>query len=355
MMARRIFLRFCCALLLVALQPAASPAAAVGQARVGDLTIRQGDIPRRVAGYGLVVGLDGTGDRSFGLATSGSPTVRSVINLLQRFGVDVPVQHLRLRNVAAVLVSGEISPYLHAGGRFEVQVSALGDASSLRGGTLWIAPMVTDPGAPPIATAQGPLYVETDASARSYYTFGGNSGRIPQGGVLEVEPEATGPLASTLYLRNPDLRIASRIAESINAGFGQGVAKAVDPGVVSLAPPEGKAEDMAGFLAAVDTLFVSFDGPARIIISSREGTVVAGGDVRVGTAMISHHGITLQIGPETSDGATLPEGLVHVDERASVRDVAAGLQAAGAKPDEVVAIFEGLQAAGALNAQVVIR
>jgi flagellar P-ring protein FlgI len=353
MRTRNTLARICCAWTLLALFSGAAPAAPSSEARVGDLTIRQGDVPRRVAGYGLVVGLDGSGDRSFGLASSGSPTVRSVINLLQRFGVEVPVDHLRLRNVAAVLVSGEISPYLHAGGRFEVQVSALGDATSLRGGTLWITPMVTDPGAPPIATAQGPLYVETDTAARSYYAFGGNSGRIPQGGVLEIEPEAPALLASRLYLRSPDLRTASRIAESINSGFGQGVAKAEDPGVVALTPPADKGADLAAFLAAVDTLLVSFDGPARIIISSREGTVVAGGDVRVGAATISHHGITLQIGPPQE--AAPPEGLVRVDARASVQDVAAGLQAAGAKPDEVVAIFEGLQAAGALNAQVVIR
>ncbi len=355
MMARRMIARFCCAWALLAIQPATSPAAPGSEARIGDMTIRQGDIPRRVAGYGLVVGLDGTGDRSFGLATSASPTVRSVINLLQRFGVEVPTQHLRLRNVAAVLVNAELSPYLHSGGRFEVQVSALGDATSLRGGTLWITPLVTDPGAPPIATAQGPLYVETDATARSYYAYGGNSGRIPQGGVLEVEPEAAAPLAARLHLRNPDLRTASKIAETINTGFGPGVAKAEDPGVVSLSPPADKAGDLAGFLAAVDTLLVEFDGPARIIISSREGTVVAGGDVRVGPAVISHRGITLQIGKASQDGSAAPEGLVRVDARASVQDVAAGLQAAGAKPDEVVAIFEGLQAAGALNAQVVIR
>jgi flagellar P-ring protein FlgI len=353
MSARNTIAQLCCAWALLALLPGTAPAAPDSQARVGDLTIRQGDIPRRVAGYGLVVGLDGSGDRSFGLATSGSPTVRSVINLLQRFGVEVPVQHLRLRNVAAVLVSGEISPYLHAGGRFEVQVSALGDASSLRGGTLWITPLVTDPGSPAIATAQGPLYVETDDMARSYYAFGGNSGRIPQGGVLEVEPDAPAPLASRLYLRSPDLRTASRIAQSINSGFGEGVAKAEDPGVIALTPPADRNGDLAGFLAAVDTLLVAFDGPARIIISSREGTVVAGGDVRVGPATISHHGITLQIGaPRESEPV---EGLVRIDARSSVQDVAAGLQAAGAKPDEVVAIFEGLQAAGALNAQVVIR
>ena len=117
-------------LLLLALALAAPAARA--QVRVGDLTRRAGDVPRRLVGYGLVTGLDGTGDRSFGGWRSNTPTVRSVVNLLRRFGVEVPPDQLRLRNVAAVTVTAEVSPYLRTGGRFEVQVSALGDATSLR-------------------------------------------------------------------------------------------------------------------------------------------------------------------------------------------------------------------------------
>lgn len=354
-MTRPTIIAQACVWSALALLTAASAVATPGQARIGDLTIRQGDIPVRVAGYGLVVGLDGTGDRSFGISSVGSPTVRSVINLLQRFGVEVPEQQLRHRNVAAVLVSAELSPYLRAGGRFEVQVSALGDATSLRGGTLWITPLVTDPGMPPIGTAQGPLYVDTDEEARSYYSYGGNAGRIPQGGVLEAQLESPPPPEPRLYLRSPDLRIATRIAEAINGGFGKGVAKAEDPGVVALTPPETQAGDLPTFFASIDTLNVTFDGPARIVISSREGTIVAGGDVRVGAAVISHRGITVQIGSEEDPTIPPVEGLVRVSAQASVQDIAAGLQAAGARPDEVVAIFEGLQAAGALHAQVVIR
>lgn len=330
-------------------------APAQGDARIGDLTIRGGEVPVRLAGYGLVVGLDGTGDRSFGVVSSGNPTVRSVVNLLRRFDIEIPSQHLRLRNVAAVLVTAETSPYLRSGGRFEVQVSALGDATSLRGGTLWITPLVTDPGMPPIATAQGPLYVEPDGGARYATIRGGNSGRIPQGGLMEVDPTPPQPPDGTLLLRQPDLGTASRIAEAVNAAHGEGSAVIEDPGTIRLTPPPNASGGLLPFLAAVDTLRISLAGPARLVINSREGTVVAGGDVRIGPAVISHRGITVQVGEVAAGSESTEGGLVRVAALASAHEIAAGLRAAGARPDEVVAIFEGLHAAGAMSAQVVIR
>ncbi len=334
------------------------------QARIGDLTIRQGEIPRRVVGYGLVVGLDGTGDRSFGGNADGSPTVRSVVNLLRRFDVLVPSERLRLRDVAAVLVTAEVSPYLRAGGRFDVTVSALGDASSLQNGTLWITPLLTDPGTPPVATAQGAIRV-ADLTGRSLYARRGNSGTILRGGILEVDPPPT--IAGTtprLLLKDPDLGIASRIAGTINASVGAGTATVEDPGSISLAPRDPSG-DLVAFMAGIDTLEVRFQPPARIVISEREGTVVAGGDIHVGAAVVHHRGITLQIGgiskttapPQEGEtpAAPSPPGLLQMPPEASVQDVAAGLSTAGATPDETVAIFEALCAAGALHAEVVVR
>jgi flagellar P-ring protein precursor FlgI len=340
------------ALALLGLPALPAPAVAANAARIGDLTVHHGDVPRRLVGYGLVVGLDGTGDRSFGGLHDATPTVRSVVNLLRRFSIEVPPERLRLRNVAAVLVTAEVSPYLRAGGRFEVQVSALGDATSLRGGVLWITPLVTDPNQPPAATAQGPLYTAAEDPGRLLSARRANSGRIAQGGVLEVDPPAIAA-EPRLLLRSPDLAAADRIAGAINAAFGPGTAKVEDPGAVSLVPKDG-AQNLNGFLAAVDTLAVVTREPARIVINGREGTLVAGGDVRVGAAVVSHRGITLQIGGTPDAGARV-NGLVRLEPQASVEDVAAGLHAAGAKPEEIAAIFEALQAAGALSAQVVIR
>lgn len=338
-------------------------------ARVADLTVRQGVIPRRLVGYGLVVGLDGSGDRSFGTQNAATMTVRSVINLLRRFNIEVPPEQLRLRNVAAVLVTAELSPYLRPGGRFEVQVAAMGDATSLRGGVLWMAPLVSDPNQPPIATAQGPLVVATDGSGR-VSSRQGNAGRIADGGILEVaQPPVALAGEPRLALRSPDLRMAGRIATAISAAFGAGTAKAEDPGSILLNPGQGRADSLSAWLAAVDTVLVPVVDVARIVIDGRDGTVVVGGEIRIGTATVSHRGITVQvaaIAPDTTrrsgaDSTRAPAadstaaGLVRAVPGASVQSLVAGLHAAGARPAELAAIFEALKAAGAVRAEVVVR
>ena len=332
-----------------------APLPAGAQVTVGTLTRHDGDLPRRLAGYGLVVGLDGSGDRSFGGARGSTPTVRSVLNLLRRFDIEVPSEQLRLRNVAAVLVTAEVSPWLRSGGRFEVQIAALGDATSLRGGVLWMTPMVTDPGQPPVGTAQGPVLVANDPTATGAYARRGNSGRIAEGGVLEVDPDPVLADGARLLLRNPDLQTATLIAAAVNAAVAPGTAKVIDPGVVQLAPPANRSADLPGFLAAVDAVSLTPPEPARIVIDSRDGTVVAGADVRLGAAVVSHRGITLQIGATAAPASAGPTDLVRLAPHASVADVAAGLHAAGARAEDIAAIFEALEKAGALTAEVIVR
>lgn len=350
--------------LVAALALGAAPRADAQQvARVSDLTVRQGVVPRRLVGYGLVMGLDGTGDRSFGTQSAATMTVRSVVNLLRRFNIEVPPEQLRLRNVAAVLVTAELSPYLRPGGRFEVQAAAMGDATSLRGGVLWMTPMVSDPNQPPIATAQGPLVVATDGSGRISVRQG-NAGRIASGGILEVDqPPVTLAGEPRLALRDPDLRMAHRIAGSIRAAFGAGTAKAEDPGSIVLNPGPGRADSLSAWLAAIDTLPVTVVETARIVIDGRDGTVVVGGEIQVGPATVSHRGITVQVGArEAGDtvrraagDSTGGGGLVRAATGASVQTLVAGLHAAGARPSEVAAIFEALRMAGSVRAEVVVR
>ena len=330
---------------------AAAPASATE--RIGDLTAHEGDVPMRLVGYGLVVGLDGSGDRSFGYGTSNTPTVRSVVNLLRRFDIEVPAEQLRLRDVAAVMVTAEASPYLRAGGRFEVSVSAMGDATSLRGGVLWITPLVTDPDQPAVATAQGAVYVTPEDREHSYY--GGrhaNAGRIADGGVMESNDHAPA-IGRRLLLNHPDFSTATRIAGAVNQAYGAGTARVEDPGSVALAPRGTSADSLAAFLAGVDTLTLEVSVASRVVIDGHDGTVVAGGDTRVGAATVSHHGFTLDVGG--TPPAAAATGLVRVDARSTVQDVAAGLHAAGARPDEIAAIFEALVAAGALTSQLVVR
>jgi flagellar P-ring protein precursor FlgI len=337
-------------LLVLALAAVARPAAAQ---RVGDLVRRPGDVPRRIVGYGLVVGLDGTGDRSFGGTAGGAHTVRSVVNLLRRMNVEVPPERLRLRTVAAVLVTAEISPWLRSGGRFEVQVSALGDATSLRGGVLWMTPLVTDPREAPVATAQGPLLVGEPLDRMVTWARSGNAARIPEGGLLEVDPVALPATEPRLHLRTPDLGAAQRIVAAINAARGAGTAAVQDPGSITLTVPADSAGP-AAFLAAIDTLPVAAGRQTRVVIDARRGTVVAGGDVTVAEAAVSHRGMALEISNDV-DPAADSTGTVRAATGATVVDIVNGLRAAGAQPGEVAAILEALAAAGALRADVVIR
>lgn len=324
--------------------------ASAQQARVSDLVVAEGAVPVRLVGYGLVVGLDGSGDRALG-STGSRQTVQSVVNLLRNFDIDVPAEVLRTRNVAAVLVTAELSPYLRPGGRFDVSVSSMGDATSLRGGVLWATPLVAGPGGPAFATAQGPLSISSGTVVRAR-TANENTARIADGGLLAVDlPRADFASSSRLLLREPNLQTALRIVEAVNAAAGAEIAHAEDPGAIRLELPE----DPAGPAAALATILAApVDAPAtpRIMIDVRDGTVVAGGNITVGDAVVSHGTLTLTIGEPAQDAAP---GAVRIGRGASVQDVAASLHAIGATAPIIAAMFEGLVAAGALRAELVLR
>src|SRR5207248_8287216 len=167
---------------------ALAPAARAQDVKIKDLTIAEGTAPIRLVGYGLAVGLDGTGDRAIGSRGAGM-TVQSVVNLLRNFNVEVPAEVMRTRNVAVVLVTAEVSPYLHSGGRFDVHVSSMGDARSLRGGVLWMTPLVAEAGGKPLALAQGALVISEAADPRDRFAAPTveTTARLPNGGQLEAE------------------------------------------------------------------------------------------------------------------------------------------------------------------------
>lgn len=344
------------ALLSLFLMPVTATALLAQSDRVGDLTVLERDVPKRLVGYGLVVGLEGTGDESFGNITGATHTVKSVANLLKRFGIFVPETRMRLRNVAAVLVTAEISPYLRAGGRFDATVASIGDATSLRGGQLWMTPLMEDVGRPVVATVQGPLLISEDGNNRLLRRRG-TSGRIPDGGVLEVDPTIPATAASPLLiLRQPDKLTALRIANAINGAFGDGTAAVSDPGAVQLNFGAQGADTVFAFLAAVDTVSVVTESRARLVVDAHTGAVVAGGNQLVGPAVVSQGGIMLTIsGTNAAQNTTLAPGVVAADEGASVQEIAAGLHAAGATPREIAAIFEALRDVGAIRMQVIIR
>jgi flagellar P-ring protein FlgI len=333
---------------LLAVLPGAASAQGV---RVRDLTIQEQSVPVRLMGYGLVVGLDGTGDRTSSSGRSGH-TVRSVANLLRRFEVEVPEEMLTMRNVAAVLVTAEISPYLRPGGRFEIHVASVGDARSVRGGVLWMTPLVAEAGGDAVATAQGALLVSDGNTGRGSYTVE-TTARIPTGGILEMDmPRPAFASANRLLLRSPDLETAARIATAVNGALGGAMAAVEDPGSVALTLPDDPAARVTA-LSQIGEVRIEVQSANRLVIDGRDGTVVVGGDLAIGNAVVSHGAVTLTIGGAAA-GAEVP-GSVRVDTGTPAQDVAVALQALQTPPMEIAAIFESLREVGAIAAEIVIR
>ncbi len=328
-------------------------AAAGQQTRIRDLTVFSGDIPVRLVGYGLVVGLDGTGDRVIGGFSSGH-TVRSVANLLRRFDLEVPENMLRTRNVAAVLVTAESSPYLRPGGRFDVHVASIGDAGSLRGGVLWITPLQSDPAGPMLATAQGAVLVADNAGSRNGGYAVETTAILPDGGLLEQAlPLPDFANSRLLYLQNPDLGTALRIVEAINAAFNDSTAAVEDPGMVSLQLANDSIMSPEEILGRIGVLTVEPERAALVIIDSRSGTVVAGGNIQIGEAVVSHGAMTLVIGG--SAGAPAAPGDLRMAPGVTVQDVAAALHGVAAPPEAIAQVFDALRRVGAITAQVTVR
>ncbi len=328
-------------------------ASAQNDIKIRDLTSAEGALPVRLVGYGLAVGLDNTGDRAIGGQTGG-PTVQSVINILRRFNVEVPADLIRMRNVAAVLVTAEVSPFLRAGGRFEVQVSSMGDARSLRGGTLFMTPLVADPNGPPLASAQGSMLVSDGGSTTRFQASHETAARIPTGGVLEADlPRPTIAATSRLLLREPDLGTAMRIATAINGAMGEKTATVEDEGSVMVTIPDSVQKPVA--MAKIRDLAISTEARPRIIIDGRDGTVVAGGDMVVGAATVSHGAITLAIGNlAPNDTAAIP-GSVRLPAGIPVQRVASALHAVRTPPNEIAAIFAALREVGAVTGEIIVR
>ncbi len=349
-----ILTRFVCtATVSIALVVLPMLARAQADVKIRDLTSPEGALPVRLVGYGLAIGLDGTGDRAIG-GQSGGPTVQSIVNILRRFNIEVPPDLIRMRNVAAVLVTAEVSPFLRAGGRFEIHASSMGDARSLRGGVLYMTPLVADPNGPAVATAQGSLLVSDGGSTTRYAPTVETSARIPTGGVLDVDlPRPVVGAVSRLLLREPDLGTATRIATAINASLGEKTASVEDEGsvVVTLADTVNRPTAYT----KIRELSIKPERIPRLMIDSKDGSVIAGGEMLVGAATISHGAITLAIGAETATDMSPIPGSVRLPVGTSVQRIATALQAVRTPPNEIAAIFAALREVGALTAEVVVR
>jgi flagellar P-ring protein precursor FlgI len=344
--------------------------------RVKDLASIAGVRSNHLIGYGLVVGLNGTGDQ-----TTQTPfTLQSIKNMLEQLGVTVPTNvNPQLKNVAAVMVTSELPPFAKPGQTIDVTVSSLGTAKSLRGGTLLLTPMKGADGQI-YAMAQGNLIVGgLDASGRDGSSVTINipsAGRIPNGASVEVSvnnPFAKGD-SVFLNLHTPDFTTATRLAESVNETLGQGTAIPMDASTVRVLAPAEQGQRV-GYVAMLEKLSVEpGEAPARVIVNSRTGTVVISNEVRVRPAAVAHGGLVVTItedfnvsqpGP-FSEGETVvtPQSQVEVaeeDSRMFLFDPGVGLDEivravndVGAAPGDLVAILEALKQAGALTAELIV-
>ena len=342
------------ALLLLAAWSLPTLARAQADVKIRDLTTAEGALPVQLIGYGLVVGLDGTGDRAIGGQTAGQ-TVQSIVNLLKRFDIEVPAEMLRVRNVAAVIVTAELSPFLRPGSRFDIHVGSIGDARSLRGGELFMTPMSSSVGGKSVGVASGSLLLSEGGATTRYAPVHETSGRIPTGGVLEADlPRPALAASSRLMLRDPELNTATRIAAAINTAFGPKTAAVEDEGSVLVTLPDSAVKATA--LAKIRDLAVRPDRVPRIIVDAKDGTVIAGGDMVVGPASISHGVVTLVIGDDKAMASdTITAGNLRLPSGTSVQRIASALHAVQTPPSEIAAIFSALRESGALTAEIIVR
>lgn len=350
---------------------AAFPAQA--NSRIKDIADFEGIRDNLLVGYGLVVGLNQTGDT----LNNNAFTKQSLIGMLERLGVNTKEANLQPKNVAAVMVTATLPAFSRQGTRIDVTVSALGDAKSLQGGTLLVTPLVGADGEV-YAVGQGPVAVSgySAQGAASSVTKGvPTAGRIPTGAIVERELpfELTSLQTVKVSLRNPDLTTARRIAQAINAFLGQEAAYPADPATVQLRVPPGYRGNTVSLLTDVEQLRVQPDQIARVIVDERSGTIVMGENVRISTVAIAQGSLTIKItetpqvsqpGPFSSgETAVVPRTDIQVDEGAdkklstlrqgvSLQELVNGLNALGIGPRDLITILQAIKAAGALQAEI---
>ena len=351
--------------------------AAAAEVRLKDLVDFDGVRGNDLVGYGLVVGLDGTGD---GLRNS--PFTEEIMeNILERLGVNVSGEQLRPRNVAAVLVTAELPAFARTGSRIDITVSAIGDADSLLGGTLVMTPLKAADGQI-YAVGQGAVIsggVTAEADGAEVTQGVPTSGTVPGGARVEREvPFVLGTLSTIrLALREPDFTTAARVEAAVNGAFGRYVARMTDPGTVVFDIAATGQPSPAHALALVENITVEPETRARVVVDQRSGTIVVGQDVRISRVAVSQGRLTIRIAEEPevvqpnpfAPGETIvvprstadveegdeTGGLVELRGGATLSEVIEGLNALGVSPRDLIDILGSIKAAGALHADLVVR
>jgi len=362
----------CCGLLIVV------PSATVHAERIKDVAQVEGFRTNQLIGYGLVAGLDGTGDRQ-----NTEFTVQTLTNLLQEYRIKVAPDAVRVKNVAGVMVTAEIPPYVQPGTRLDGVVSSLGDARSLSGGTLLLTPL-RGPDGQVYAVAQGPVslgggYTAVGIGARISKNHQ-TAGRLTAGVLVEriipsETPTADGKIQ--IYLKQPDFTTAQRVTNAINTVLPDAPARPLSPGVVAVAVPPQYQQDAVTFVATVEGIEVTSDTPARVVVNERTGTVIIGDNVRIAPVAVAHAGLHITIKTDAvvsqpqplSRGETVvvPDTTLVVEEPknrqllelpggAGVKlgELVLAFTALKVTPRDLIAVFEALKEAGALRAELVV-
>lgn len=339
--------------------------------RIKDLGYIGGVRPNQLIGYGLVVGLDGTGDKSNTVFTN-----QSLSNLLDKMGVRVDAKAIKVNNVAAVMVTADLQPFARIGNKMDALVSSIGDAKSLQGGVLLFTPLRGADGEV-YAVAQGPVMVGGFMAAGQGAQVQKNHltvGRVVNGTTIEREIKA--PVISsesvTIALKIPDFTTAGRITERINKDF-MGMARARDGGTVVLSVPDQYRDDVVKFVSLIESLEVDADRYSKVVVNERTGTVVMGENFTISTVAISHGNITVQIKedprvsqplPFSEGGETtvVPSTRMRVEEEkgrfflvqggVTIRELVSSLNALGISARDIISVLQAVKAAGALQAEL---
>jgi flagellar P-ring protein precursor FlgI len=350
-------------------------ASSLHAARIKDIASFRGVRPNQLAGYGLVVGLAGSGD-----STSTLFTLQSMSAMLEKMGVTVPSEEIKVKNVAAVMVTADLPPFARSGSRLDALVNSIGDAKTLGGGTLLMTPLKGADGQV-YAVAQGPVATggfligsgTGDKVAKNFPTVG----RVVQGASVEREIpfDLNQKESLTLALNKPDFTTATRVSQSINSGLLEPVARTLDSGTVQVSVPSNYRGHIAQFIAAIEGLNVTPDSVSRVVINERTGTVIMGENVRISTVAIAHGNLSVEIKQTANVSQPLPfsEGgrtvvtqdtqTVVQEGRAplqilpfgvSIGEVVRALNALGVTPRDLISILQALKAAGALQAELEI-
>jgi flagellar P-ring protein precursor FlgI len=344
-------------------------------ARIKDIASFRGVRSNQLVGYGLVVGLAGTGD-----SDDATFTLQSMSSMLEKMGVTVSPDEIRIKNVAAVMVTAELPPFARSGSRLDALVNSIGDAKTLGGGTLLMTPLKGADGQV-YAVAQGPVATggflvgsgSGDKVAKNFPTVG----RVVQG--VSVEREIPFDLnqkdSLALALNKPDFTTAARVAQAINAGIAEKLARTQDSGTIHVSVPATYSGNIASFIATVESLSVTPDNVSRVVINERTGTVIMGENVRISTVAIAHGNLSVEIKQNFDVSQPMPfsnrgQTVVTPDTQTLVREGRAPLQvleagvsigqvvralnALGVTPRDLISILQALKAAGALQADLEI-